>query len=182
MEVTFWEFIWSLLLGVLFGIALHKSGMTKYSTIINVFRFRDLAVLKFMLATLITAMPIIYILQALGLLTLTNINPTYIAGNLVGGLIFGVGMAVSGYCPGTMSGGTGQGSIDYLVPGLLGFMVGAYLFAKTYTSVFTKISQVGNLGPVTMPDLFHVNTALFIIAFIEITLVLFYFFEKKGIK
>ncbi len=181
MEVTFWEFIWSLLLGVLFGVALHKSGMTKYSTIVNVFRFRDLSVLKFMLATLITAMPLIYILKAFGVLSLTNINPTYIAGNLIGGLIFGVGMAVSGYCPGTMSAGTGQGSIDYLIPGLLGFIAGAYVFAKTYT-FFTKISQIGNFGAITMPDLFHVNTALFIIAFIEVTLLLFYFLEKKGIK
>lgn len=97
MEVTVWEFIFSLLLGVGFGIALQKAGLTKYSTVVNVFRFRDLTVLKFMLATLITAMPLIYILKGLGLLELTNINPTYIAGNVVGGLIFGVGMAMSGY-------------------------------------------------------------------------------------
>ena len=97
MEVTLWEFIFSLLLGIGFGISLQKSGLTKYSTVVNVFRFRDLTVLKFMLATLITAMPLIYILKGLGLLELTNINPTYIAGNVVGGLIFGVGMAMSGY-------------------------------------------------------------------------------------
>ena len=80
-----------------------------------------------------------------------------------------------------MAGGAGQGSIDYLIPGLLGFLTGAFIFGKTYT-FFTKISQIGNLGSITMPELFHVNQWLFIIFFVEMTLVLFYFFEKKGIK
>lgn len=182
MEVTLWEFICSLLLGIGFGISLHKAGLTKYSTIVNVFRFKDLTVIKFMMAALITAMPLIYILKDLGLLTLTNINPTYIAGNLAGGAIFGVGMAISGFCPGTMAGGAGQGSIDYLVPGMLGFLTGAYLFGVTYTSVFARISQIANLGAITIPEWLHVNTWLFIIFFVEMTLILFYFLEKKGIK
>jgi len=81
-----------------------------------------------------------------------------------------------------MAGGAGQGSIDYIVPGLLGFIAGAYFFGETYTSIFTKISRIGNLGSITIPELFHINTWLFIILFVEITLVLFYFLEKKGIK
>lgn len=97
MEVTLWEFICSIILGIGFGISLQKSGLTKYGTIVNVFRFKDLAVIKFMLAALITAMPLIFILKGMGLISLTNINPTYIAGNLLGGLIFGIGMALSGY-------------------------------------------------------------------------------------
>jgi len=81
-----------------------------------------------------------------------------------------------------MAGGAGQGSLDYLIPGALGFITGAYIFGKTYTSFFTKISQIGNFGSITIPELFHVNTWLFIIFFVEMTLVLFYFLEKKGIK
>lgn len=81
-----------------------------------------------------------------------------------------------------MAGGAGQGSLDYLIPGALGFIAGAYVFAKTYNVVFVKISKIANFGAITMPHWFHVNTALFIILFIEATLVLFYFLEKKGIK
>ena len=44
------------------------------------------------------------------------------------------------------------------------------------------MSQIGNYGAVTLPDLLHVNTWLAVILFVEIVLVLFYFFEKKGIK
>jgi len=72
--------------------------------------------------------------------------------------------------------------LDYLIPGFLGFAAGAFLFGKTYTAVFTKISQIANFGSISIPELFHVNQWLFIIFFVEMTLVLFYFLEKKGVK
>ncbi|MEN8242974.1 MAG: YeeE/YedE thiosulfate transporter family protein [Chloroflexota bacterium] len=84
-------------LGVLFGFSLNKAGLTKYSKIVNVFRFTDLAVLKFMMTALIISMTGLYSLRGLGLITFPAVPATYVVGNLVGGLIFGVGMALSGY-------------------------------------------------------------------------------------
>jgi len=87
----------ALVTGLIFGWSLHKSGMTKYHKIVNVFRLTDLTVLKYMLASMAFAMVGVYALLDLGILTMPNINPTYIAGNIVGGLIFGVGMAAAGF-------------------------------------------------------------------------------------
>ena len=87
----------ALVLGVCFGFALNKAGLTKYHKIVNVFRFTDMAVLQFMMIVLVVAMIGLYGLRALHLLTFPNIPATYIVGNLVGGLIFGVGMALTGY-------------------------------------------------------------------------------------
>jgi uncharacterized membrane protein YedE/YeeE len=86
-----------LIFGVLFGFSLNKAGLTKYHKIVNVFRFTDLAVLKFMMTALVVAMSGLYALRGLGLLTFPNVPATYILGNLVGGLLFGVGMALTGY-------------------------------------------------------------------------------------
>lgn len=86
-----------LIFGVFFGFALNKAGLTKYNKIINVFRFTDLTVLKFMMTALVVAMIGLYSLRGLGLIQFPNIPATYIVGNLVGGLIFGVGMALTGY-------------------------------------------------------------------------------------
>ena len=61
----------------------------------------------------------------LGVITFPTVPATYIVGNLVGGLIFGVGMALAGFCPGTCAAGAGEGKLDYLIPGLLGFLTGA---------------------------------------------------------
>jgi len=83
--------------GVFFGFVLNKAGLTKYHKIVNVFRLTDLAVLKFMMTTLVVAMSGLYALRGLGLITFPNVPATYILGNLVGGLIFGAGMALTGY-------------------------------------------------------------------------------------
>jgi len=87
----------ALILGVAFGFALNKAGLTKYHKIVNVFRFTDMAVLQFMMTALVVAMAGLYGLRAFGLIEFPNIPSTYIVGNLVGGLIFGMGMALTGY-------------------------------------------------------------------------------------
>ena len=57
-------------LGIGFGFALQKAGLTQYHKIVNVFRFTDLAVLKFMLTALIVAMAGLFGLGVLGLVDL----------------------------------------------------------------------------------------------------------------
>ncbi len=87
------EILTGLGLGIGFGFALNKAGLTQYHKIVNVFRFTDLAVLKFMMTALIVAMAGLFGLDRLGLITLPTPPQTYVVGNLLGGLIFGVGMA-----------------------------------------------------------------------------------------
>jgi len=91
------NFVIALVVGVFFGFSLNKAGLTKYHKIVNVFRFTDMAVLKFMMTALVVSMSGLYTLRGLGLITFPNVPATYIAGNLIGGLIFGVGMALTGY-------------------------------------------------------------------------------------
>ena len=91
------EMIFALVMGVGFGFALQKAGLTKYNKIVNVFRFTDLAVLKFMMTTLAVAMVGVFALNSLGVIALPNIPATYVVGNLIGGLIFGVGMSGAGF-------------------------------------------------------------------------------------
>jgi len=91
------NYVLALLLGIGFGFSLNKAGLTRYNKIINVFRFTDLAVLKFMMTALVVAMIGLYTLRGLGLIQFPNVPATYIAGNLIGGLIFGIGMALTGY-------------------------------------------------------------------------------------
>jgi len=84
-------------LGVLFGFSLNKAGLTRYSKIVNVFRLTDLAVLQFIMAALSVAMLGLYALRGLGVITFPAVPATYIVGNLLGGLLFGMGMAITGY-------------------------------------------------------------------------------------
>lgn len=87
----------ALVLGAFFGFALNKAGLTKYHKIVNVFRFTDMAVLQFMMTALVVSMIGLFGLRALGVIEFPNIPATYLVGNIVGGLVFGVGMALTGY-------------------------------------------------------------------------------------
>lgn len=176
------NYLIALFLGVFFGFSLNKAGLTKYHKIVNVFRFTDLAVLKFMMTALVVSMTGLYALRGLGLVTFPAAPATYIVGNLIGGLVFGVGMALSGYCPGTCAAGSGEGKLDYLIPGMLGFLVGAALFGLTYQQVFPKISALANSGNVVIPDLWNLNPYLVVILFALISLLLFYLIDRANMQ
>ena len=171
-----------LLVGFGFGFLLNKSGMTRYHKIVNAFRFTDMAVLKFMMSALVTGMVGIYGLKALGWAAIVPVTPTYVVGNVVGGLIFGVGMALTGVCAAPIVAGGGEGRLDYLVPGGLGMLVGGTLFGLAYPSFFPQINKLLNFGPVTLIDLWHLNTWLFIGLFTAMALLLFYLIDRVGLQ
>jgi len=60
------NYIIALILGVLFGFSLNKAGLTRYYKIVNVFRFTDMAVLKFMMTAMVVSMAGLYTLRGLG--------------------------------------------------------------------------------------------------------------------
>jgi uncharacterized protein len=175
-------YIVALLLGVFFGFALNKAGLTKYHKIANQFRLTDMAVLKFMMTSLAVSMMGLYLLRGLGLVTFPSVPATYVVGNVVGGLIFGVGMALTGFCPGTCAAGAGEGKTDYLIPGLLGFLVGAGIYGLTYPDIFPAISSVANVGSVVIPDIWNLSPFLTVAFFTLMALFLFYLIDRAGLQ
>jgi hypothetical protein len=174
------SFTAALMVGILFGFILQKVGFTRYSKIVNVYRFTDLSVLKFMLTAIVVGALGIYLLRDLGLVNLTGSTPTYLVGNFVGALLFGAGMAIAGFCPGTCLAGIGRGNLDYLIPGLLGFLTGAILFGVSYAQVFPIISGIANYGATFLPDLFNLNHWLLIAFLAVFSGYLFYILARKG--
>lgn len=85
-----------LLIGFFFALTLQKAGLGHYHRIVNQFRFKDNTIMKFMLTGISTGLVGLYFLQDMGALKMDQVSSTYILGNLVGGLIFGVGMALAG--------------------------------------------------------------------------------------
>jgi hypothetical protein len=68
-----------------------------------------------------------------------------------------VGFALLGYCPGTIAGAVGQGSLDGLFGGMAGILVGAGLFAEAYPKLDRFILKKADFGELTFPQLFKVN-------------------------
>jgi uncharacterized membrane protein YedE/YeeE len=175
-------YVIALVLGAFFGLSLNKAGLTRYSKIVNVFRFTDLAVLKFMMTAIVVSMAGLYTLRGLDLIKFPNVPATYIVGNLIGGLIFGIGMALVGYWPGTCAAGGGEGKLDYLIPGFLGFLTGAALFGLTYDVIFPPIERLAKMGNVVIPDLWNLSPFLVVLLFALISVLLFYLIDRAGMQ
>ncbi|MDR3052955.1 MAG: YeeE/YedE family protein [Coriobacteriales bacterium] len=170
----------ALALGLVFGFLLQKAGLTHYDKVVNQFRFRDFTLMKFMLSAILVAMVGIYALKDLGLLEIASLPETYSVGNIVGGLIFGAGMAIAGMCPGTVLTGAGQGNLDYLVAGGLGFVTGGMLFGATYETLFLPLLDLAPPEALTLETALRVNHWLFIAIFALMVAVFFWLTEIKG--
>jgi hypothetical protein len=72
--------------------------------------------------------------------------------------------------------------LDYLIPGLLGFLTGAVIYGLTYQNVFPQISKLANLGNVVMPGLWNINPYLTVLAFSLMALLLFYLIDRAGMQ
>ena len=86
--------------GTLFGLLLHRGGVADYNVIVNQFRFRDFTVLKIMLTAILVGGVGVLVLHGLGHAEY-HIKPANLLGVGLGAALFGVGMALYGYCPGT---------------------------------------------------------------------------------
>ena len=90
-------------IGIAFGACLERAGLGSARKLMGQFNLRDLAVFKVMFTAIVTAMLGLFWLSRFGLVDLTQIplSPTYLAPQIVGGLVFGAGFVIGGYCPGT---------------------------------------------------------------------------------
>lgn len=72
--------------------------------------------------------------------------------------------------------------MDYIIPGFLGFLVGAVVYGLTYQYVFPPIAAIAKFGSVVMPDMWNINSFLFILLFALITMLLFYMIDRMGLQ
>lgn len=93
----------ALLLGLGFGFCLERAGFGSARRLVAVFYLYDMAVVKVMFTAIVTAMVGLAVLGAAGLLDLSYVyvEPTHLAAQALGGLLFGAGFIIGGYCPGT---------------------------------------------------------------------------------
>lgn len=169
----------SLISGMIFGFLLHKGGATKYDVIVGQLLFTDNTVIKIMLSAVVTGSVGIYFLKELKIVQLYP-KPGSFGLNAVGGLIFGVGFALLGYCPGTIAGAVGNGYLDAAIGGVAGIILGSYFYAGLYPKAFKKLSEFGNYGSRTIPELLKVNPWVIIFALVCFVISLFMILEVSG--
>jgi len=137
--------------GIVFGFLLQKGQVAKFSVIVGQFLLKDWTVVKIMGTAVVVGSVGVFALVAAGQASL-HVKPLLLGGVLLGGALFGVGMTVLGYCPGTTVAACGEGRRDAMA-GVLGMFAGALAFVAAWPALQPVVKALGNEGKVTIPDL-----------------------------
>ena len=170
----------AVIFGLAFGFLLQKGGVAKFNVLIGQLILQDWTVAKVMLTAIIVGMVGIFALHRAAKVNL-HLKPTRLGANIIGGLIFGAGFALIGYCPGTAAAALGQGNWDAIF-GMSGLVVGSYIYAEMSGWLKETGEKWGELGKVTIPDLIKVPRGPFVIGFVVLLTLCLIALEKFTVR
>jgi len=163
--------------GFAFGWLLQRGRVANYDTIVNQMRLRDFTVLKIIMTALVVGGLGVLVLTDSGLATWA-IRDTNLLAAIIGGALFGVGMVLYGYCPGTGIAAIGSGSLHALV-GAGGMIVGAIAYAFSYDWMAANVLSVWKLGRVTFADLTGLPLLPLYLVLAVVSIALFVWLERR---
>lgn len=175
-------FLAALLIGCAFGFSLEQAGFGSSRKLAGIFYFRDMTVLKVMFTAMVTSMLGLQYCLAMGWVASDQVYfmPSIYGAQIVGGLLFGVGFAMSSWCPGTAAVGLASGKTDALIF-LGGASIGSILFNELY-GVVQPLYQWGDRGVQFAWQNLGMASATFGFALALVAVVAFWgseFIEKK---
>jgi len=145
------------LIGVIFGGIVQYTRVDKFEKIAGFAMLKDTIVPKMLfLAVGLSSIAIYYMVDA-GVAHL-HIKPLILPGLIIGGILFGIAMAILGKCPGTGPVSIAEGRIDVLV-GAIGGLFGGLFFTLFYDDLFKPL-QGESLGISILPSFFEGNEEL----------------------
>jgi uncharacterized protein len=170
----------AIVFGFAFGWLLHRGKVTNYNTILNQFRLRDFTVLKVMLTAIVVGGVGVLALTQLGYAKF-HVRDANMLATIIGAALFGVGMVLYGYCPGTGLAAIATGSVHALV-GAFGMLFGAMLYAFSFEWVRANILSVWKLGKVTLPEMIGVTPLAMYIGLAVFAVVVFWAIEALRVE
>jgi hypothetical protein len=152
-------------LGMGFGFCLERAGFGSARKLTAVFYLYDMAVVKVMFTAIVTAMAGLFVLSAGGVLDLAElyVEPTSLAAQALGGLVFGAGFIVGGYCPGTAIAAIATGRKDGLAFAL-GMLAGVLAYVELTPGIDDWI-KANAQGEITLPSVTGLGMGWFVFAF-----------------
>jgi uncharacterized protein len=150
MSLTSWSGrALGLVTGAAFGALLQRGQLAKSEIIVGQLLLRDARIVKTMATAVAVGGVAVHALAKRGL-TKKDIKPMKTGGVALGAVLFGAGLALFGYCPGTSVAALGAGRRDALA-GVLGMLAGAGAFVALYPKLAPAL-EAGDLGKATLPS------------------------------
>ncbi len=170
----------AILIGFCFGFVLERGGFGNARNLAAQFYLYNMRVLKVMFTAIITAMVLVFLTSASGLLDfdLVYVPPTYLWPGVLGGLLLGVGFIVGGYCPGTSLVSMATLKTDGAIFAG-GVVVGSLLFSPLVAipAVWNFWHNSGYLGRLTWADVIGIDAGWIVLAVLVMAFGAFAFSE-----
>ena len=144
------KLVLGLVSGILFGVLLQKGQVAKFQKILGQLLLKDFTVVKIMATAIAVGTVGVNVMVAMGWASL-SIQTASLARVIVGGVLFGAGLAVFGLCPGTSVAACGEGRRDAMI-GVLGMLFGAGIYVAAFPALQPMIKSMADFGKVTMPQ------------------------------
>lgn len=150
-----------LFIGLLFGAIIQYSHAHKFEKIAGFAILKDTVIPKMLFLAIGLASIGLYFMIKFGYATY-HIKPIIMGGLIIGGILFGISMAILGKCPGTGPVSIAEGRIDVLV-GAIGGIFGGLVFTLYYDKI--KLVMGPNLGKISLPNIFSGHQELTVLIF-----------------
>jgi len=172
----------ALLIGVAFGAALEQAGLGDARKLAGQFYLTDFTVLKVMLSAIVTAMLGAFWLGRLGLVDFSQVHvpETFLWPQLAGGLVFGLGFALAGLCPGTACIAAASGRLDGLAAAL-GIFLGMLAAGLAFPALEDFYGS-GARGVLTLPDATALPTGVVVLLVVLAALGAFHLIARREQK
>jgi len=133
-DVRWHQFIKYGLAGMFFGILLVKSEAISWFRIQEMFRLQSFHMYGLIGSAVVVGLISVQLIRVLGVKTIQNEDvkvhhKRFSFGQVIGGLIFGLGWAMTGACPGPIYALIGSGATVFIVV-LLSALAGTYVYGK----------------------------------------------------
>ncbi|MBS1169301.1 MAG: putative rane protein [Burkholderiaceae bacterium] len=168
-----------LIAGIAFGFLLQKGRALRFDKQIGAMLLKDMTIVKFMLSAILVGMVGIIALSSAGLIKLGH-KPMNVGAVLIGGVLFGGGWAIMGFCPGTSVGALAEGRW-HAIFAIVGMIVGAAIYAELYPYFKSTVLAWADYGKIGLPDVLGVSPWVVVAAFWMACIPLFVWFERKGL-
>jgi hypothetical protein len=171
--------LYGLLFGAIFGFLLQRGHILRFEKQLGLLRLKDMTVLKYMLSAALSGMIGTSLLRSLDFIEI-GARPVYLGPFIIGGLVFGIGWAIVGYCPGTQLGALGEGRYD-AGWAVLGAWAGALAYEPLYPLLIGLFFGAGRLHAYNFDVVFGVDPWIVTAACAAVFIPLCVWFERRGL-
>jgi Predicted transporter component len=127
-----WQFAWYFLAGIVFGVLLVKSEVISWFRIQEMFRLQSFHMYGVIGSAVATGMLSIWLIKKFRIKTIQgepiHLHPKqFNKGQVYGGLLFGVGWALTGACPGPLFALVGSG-VSVIIVTIISAIAGTWVY------------------------------------------------------